>query len=125
MKLTVSRKYKIRDKTALPTSIGGPGQPVLQGNKGVNAAVSGPNAKPMSARYRQEEAHARTHAPVLKYGKQFRNKNKSDVQTIFEDLHRQNTKVVVVGKFLKWHLFFCFVLCCVLNPNLYIFFAFF
>jgi hypothetical protein len=101
MESHVERKNKIRDKTALPATMGGPGQPVLQGTKGVNAAVSGPNAKPMSARYRQEEAHARTHAPVLKYGIQFRNKNKSDVQTIFEDLDKQNTKVVVVGKFFS------------------------
>lgn len=109
MESHVKRKNKIRDKTALPATMGGPSQPALQGTKGVNAAVSGPNAKPMSARYRQEEAHARTHAPVLKYGKHFRNKNKTDVQTIFEDLDKQNTKVVVVGKFFWFFSFYNFL----------------
>ena len=66
----------------------------LKGSKGVNASLVLNN----SARYRQEEAHSRTHAPVLEYGKTARNKTKTDVQTIFEDLEKQNTKKVVVGR---------------------------
>lgn len=86
----IIKKVSMRNKSSLPTTMSAP-----------STGVSGPNAKPakpMSARYRQEEAHTRTHAPVLEYGKNARIKNKTDVQTIFEDLEKQNTKVVVVGK---------------------------
>jgi hypothetical protein len=93
----VDMKKKLRNKPLLPEAIS-LSKSALVSSNGVNADVSGPNATPMSVRFRQEEAHARTHAPVLQYGKQGRNKIKSDVQTIFEDLDKQNNKVVVVGK---------------------------
>ena len=100
----VTKRINMRQKSALPDVMNQSGIPGignnLQGKQAVNAATTGPQAKPGSARYRPEEAHARTHAPVLEYGKNARAKVKTDVQSIFEDLEKQNTKIVGIGEFL-------------------------
>ena len=114
----VAKKHAMRNRSALPDSMTAPNSSgidpstQLTGTKGVNSNLMGPNMKSNSARYRQEEAHARTHAPVLEYGIRANIKVKTNVQTIFEDLEKQNFKVLVVGKSSFFCLFFfvCFFL---------------
>jgi len=104
----VTKKNNMRQNSSLPnvmsntnqSGIPGIGGNELQGKQAVNAGTTGPRAKPGSVRYRPEEAHARTHAPVLEYGKSARARVKTDVQTIFEDLEKQNTQVVGIGELL-------------------------
>lgn len=94
----VQKKNVMRTKSALPVGAG-----VVDKNISGKLADLGTDsglaaAAASSVRLRQLEAHTRTHAPVLQYGKNMTTPPVSNVQTIFSDLERVKTKFVGLGR---------------------------
>ena len=107
----VHKKAAMRNKSALP-----PGAGVAHKQDSSKLAEIGTDsglaaAAASSVRVRQIEAHTRTHAPVLQYGKNVTAPPVTDVQTIFSDLERVKTKFVGLGEYLFVCLFVCLYVC--------------
>lgn len=107
--VAVDKKATMRNGTALPGGGGAPGVVQNGNNRGNNAM-----------RVRQAQAHARTHAPVFKFGKDATVPTVTDVQMIFSDLEKMKNQFVGLGEFHNFWLFFNLPPMCLLFLNLHL-----